>query len=91
MKYDWKKNSAMYERHIQTLDLKTSEGVFKNCHVVGGPEGVMATCRVPRDGMTDLIYILIGDDGHWETNECFDETWLAARIAVLRRVQDGKS
>lgn len=86
-KFDWRKASTQEERSIQTLDLTTRGGeVFKRCHVVGGPEGVMATCRTSRPNQTDLIWILSGDNGSWWVDGCFDETWLAAHIAVLKRV-----
>jgi hypothetical protein len=89
--------SKQHERDIQKMDLEAWDGgpctgkkrLYKDCWVVGGEEGVMATCRESRPSYSDLIYVLNGDDGNWWVAECFDEAWLSARIAVLRRVQDG--
>lgn len=93
------KRAEAYERGIQKMDIEAWTGrvaagekkLFRDCWVVGGAEGVMATCTVPREGYSNLIYVLNGDDGNWWVTECFDEAWLPARIAVMRRVQDGLS
>ena len=104
MTFNWQKHSEMYEKSIQKLDIEAwvdngrgsrlpnRKKVYKDCQVVGGPEGVFAVCRESRQGCsTDLITILSGDDGNWWETMSLDETWLASLIAALRRIQDGKS
>lgn len=96
-KYDWRKVSAQEEKNIVVMDLEAWDGepgrgkkrLYKNCHVVGGADGVYAVCRESRPTYSDLIVELHGDDGNWWVSSGFDEAWLAAHIAALRRVQDG--
>ena len=54
-----------------------------DANLVGGEEGVFATCRNPQN--YEEVWLIAGDDGMWWFVASYHQDWINSVIAALKR------
>lgn len=66
-----------------TMDNKITKIVEVDANLLGGEEGVFATCRDPDN--YEMVWLIAGDDGFWQYIGCYHQDWLPGILVTIKR------